>query len=174
MSYGHSRSQRAYTAPAGIDPRVYMQELSQQAEALCREGDFHPALRLLQKRLAVVSYYRGSRTLQAAQAMAKLAYVTRDIGNERDANTWAYYAMRAYAALMMDGEARHKQQIAEGIAMLDQDYPSITAGETFQCSGVPDFTSGRLQPQPLPHAQPARAEEAAGDQHVLSASSPKD
>ena len=126
-----------------------MQELSQQADAFCREGDVHAALRLLQKRLAVVSYYRGSRTVHAAQAMAKLAYLTRDTGNERDASTWAYYAMRGYAALMMDGEARHKQHIAESIAMLDHDYPSLSEGH-FECSGVPDFTTGRLRYAPKP------------------------
>jgi hypothetical protein len=150
LHYDRPRASRLYMAPTGIDPRVYMQDLSLQADVFSREGDFHAALRLLQKRLAVVSYYRGSRTVHAAQAMAKLAYATRETGNEKDAQTWAYYAMRGYAALMMDGEARHKQHIADSIAMLDQDYPGLAG---FECSGVPDFTSGKLQHSPAPAAE---------------------
>ena len=158
LQYDRPRPSRFYMAPTGVDPRVYMQDLSLQADEFIRESDFHPALRLLQKRLAVVSYYRGSRTVHAAQAMAKLAYVTRETGNEKDAMTWAYYAMRGYAALMMDGEARHKQHIADSIAMLDQDFPDLSQ---FECVGVPDFTTGRLQHAPIApgderHFSPAR------------------
>ncbi len=145
LSYDHSRTRKTYMAPTGIDPTVYMHELNAQAEAFCREGDYHAALRLLQKRLAVVSYYRGSRTVHAAQAMAKLAAVTRETGNERDAHAWAYYAMRAYAALMMDNEAPHKQHIAESLALLDRAYPSLLEAGPLQVSGVPDFTSGQLR-----------------------------
>jgi hypothetical protein len=148
LSYDHSRSQKSYMAPTGMDPAVYMQHLSQEADAFCREGDLHAALRLLQKRLAVVSYYRGSRTVQAAQAMAKLASVTRQTGNEQDATTWAYYAFRAYATLMMNDEARHKQHMAESLAMLDQEYPGLSKGKSFACTGVPDFTSGKLLHSP--------------------------
>ena len=149
LQYNTSRPSRFYMAPAGVDPRVYMQDLNVQADEFIREGDFHSALRLLQKRLAVVSYYRGSRTVHAAQAMAKLAYATRETGNEKDATTWAYYAMRGYAALMMDGEARHKQHIAESVAMLDRDYPGLSQNGNFECSGVPDFTTGKLQHAPI-------------------------
>ena len=157
LQYDRPRSPRLYTAPSGVDPRVYMQNLSVEAEDFIREGDFHSALRLLQKRLAVVSYYRGSRTVYAAQAMAKLAYTTRGTGNEQDAISWAYYAMRAYAALMMDGEARHKQHMAESVAMLDQDYPGISRDGAFSCSGVPDFTTGKLQRNAKPVVTESRA-----------------
>ncbi len=157
LSYGHSRSQKSYTAPTGINPAVYMQELTMQADAFRREGDFHAALRLLQKHLAVVSYYRGSRTVHAARAMAKLATVAREAGNERDAHTWAFYALRAFAALMMDNEAPHKQHIAENIAQLDQAYPGLMDGSAAQVSGVPDFTSGKLRhpAKPASDEQPA-------------------
>jgi hypothetical protein len=76
--------------------------------------------------------------------MVQLADVTRLAGNEQDANTWAYYAARAFATLTMDGEARHKRRMVESMETLQRNYPLLSRGKASDFTGVPDFTSGRL------------------------------
>ena len=142
--YEPAPADRVYVAPRGVDPAAYMRDLGKQAESLIGANDFDAALRLLQKRLAVISYYRGSRTLLAAQAMASLARLAAKMGNLNDAETWAHFAMRAFGALMMDAEARNKPAIVENMSTLHQAFPTATVLENFERNGAPDFTTGTL------------------------------
>ena len=144
LRYEPALAERVYIAPKGTDPGLYMRTLAAQAESLIRENNLHPALTLLQKRLAVVSHYRGSRTTHAAQAMAGLARVATKMGMKQDARTWAHYAMRTYAALMVDAETRNKPGIMECMAALHEAFPDAMILDDAERTGAPDFTTGTL------------------------------
>ena len=144
LRYEPPPAKRIYVAPRGTDPVVFMRELGAQAEVLIRDSDFSAALRLLQRRLAVISYYRGSRTQQAAQAMASLARLSAKMNNTQDAETWAHYALRAYAALLTDAETRNKSAIVESMSTLHEAFPDAAVLEDFERSGAPDYTTGTL------------------------------
>ena len=144
LRYEPAPARRVYVAPKGTDPVAFMRDLGTRAERLIQENDFHAAMKLLQQRLAVISHYRGSRTLQAAQAMGSLARHAARMNSEQDAQTWAHYAMRAYAALMMDAETRNKPGIMESMAALHEAFPEAAVLKDFERSGAPDFTTGTL------------------------------